>query len=100
MRRWRRLMRSSPGSRIRPTSWKACSRPIRATIPMPEPLDNLARELRSAVLASDHEKATRLVAEYAEALGRHWTALSGNERAASPLPQQSLELLNWVRKMT
>jgi hypothetical protein len=67
---------------------------------MPEPLDNLARELRSAVQASDHEKATRLIAEYTEALGQHWTALSGNQRAASPLPQQSRELLNWVRKMT
>ena len=67
---------------------------------MPEPLDNLARELRSAVLASDHEKATRLTVEYTEALGRQWTALSREQRAASPLPRQSRELLNWVRKMT
>jgi hypothetical protein len=67
---------------------------------MPEPLDNLARELRSAVLASNHEKATRLTMEYAEALGRHWTALSRNERAASPVPKQSRELLNWAREMT
>ena len=38
--------------------------------------------------------------EYAEALGWHWTTLSANERAASPLPKQSRELLNWARKMT
>jgi hypothetical protein len=67
---------------------------------MPEPLDNLARELRSAVLASNHEKATRLTMEYAEALGRHWTTLAANERGASPLPKRSRELLNWAREMT
>ena len=56
---------------------------------MPEPLDNLARELRSAVLASDHEKATRLVAEYAEALGRHWTALT-RDRTRRFAPTQTI----------
>lgn len=67
---------------------------------MPQPLDNLASELRAAVLAADHEKAARLSAEYTEALRVHWTALSARERGASQLPKQSLELLNWVREMT
>ncbi len=67
---------------------------------MPQAPDNLARELRAAVLANDHEKATRLTVEYAAALREHWTLLSQQERAASPLPKQSLELLTWVREMT
>jgi hypothetical protein len=67
---------------------------------MPQPLDNLARDLRAAVLVSDHEKATRLTGEYAEALRRHWMPLSNEERAASPIPNQSIELLTWVREMT
>ena len=62
--------------------------------------DNLARDLRSAVLSEDHEKASRLSAEYTEALRERWTRLSPQERAASPLPQQSRELLAWVRDMT
>jgi hypothetical protein len=52
------------------------------------------------VLASDHEKATRLTAQYTQALGEHWGNLSVEERAASSLPKQSLELLTWVREMT
>ena|ERR1700689_378293 len=63
-------------------------------------LDNVARELRAAVLASNHEKATRLTAEYTVAVRAHWTTLSAQERAASTLPKQSLELLAWVREMT
>jgi hypothetical protein len=67
---------------------------------MPQPQDNLARDLRAAVLANDHEKATRLTVEYTAALREHWSDLSLPERAASPLPKQSLELLTWVREMT
>jgi hypothetical protein len=67
---------------------------------MPPPLNDLARELRAAVLASDHEKARRLTVEYTAALRAHWTTLSAGERAGSPLPKQSLELLTWVREMT
>jgi hypothetical protein len=62
--------------------------------------DNLARQLRAAVLASDHEKASRLTVEYSAALQEHWRLLSGSERAASPIPKQSRELLTWVREMT
>jgi len=62
--------------------------------------DNLARQLRAAVLASDHEKATRLTVEYSAALQEHWRILSAAERAVSPIPKQSRELLTWVREMT
>jgi hypothetical protein len=67
---------------------------------MPQQLDDLARRLRAAVLASDHEKAERLTGEYAEAVREHWISLSAGERAASFVPKQSLELLGWVRDMT
>jgi len=67
---------------------------------MPPPLDNLALQLRAAVLASDHEKATLLTVQYSAALQEHWTALKPKERSASPLPKQSLELLTWGRDMT
>jgi hypothetical protein len=63
-------------------------------------LDSLARELRVAVLANDHEEATRRTTEYSQALSQYWMLLSDAERAASPLPKQSLELLSWVRDMT
>ncbi len=53
-----------------------------------------------AVLASDHEKATRLTVEYIEALRQHWMLLTAEERARSSIPKQSLELLTWVRDMT
>ncbi|MGA2881528.1 MAG: hypothetical protein ABSG13_21470 [Bryobacteraceae bacterium] len=62
--------------------------------------DKLACELRAAVLAGKHEKAERLAAEYTEALRQYWTRLSPQGRAASSLPQQSRELLAWVRDMT
>ncbi len=67
---------------------------------MPHPPDNLARQLRAAVLANDHAKAERLAVEYTAALGEFWKTLSSAERAASSLPKQSLELLTWVREMT
>lgn len=67
---------------------------------MPQPLDKLAHRLRAAVLASDHEKATRLTEEYITALREHWMSLPPAERAASPLRKQSLELLAWAREMT
>ncbi len=67
---------------------------------MPTPQDSLGSELRSAVLANDHQKAMRLSAEYTEALRLHWISLSPGQRAASPLPKQSIELLNWAREMT
>lgn len=67
---------------------------------MPQPLDNLARDLRAAVLAGDHQKGSRLTEEYTSAVRDYWIALSENERAVSPLPKQSLELLRWTRDMT
>jgi hypothetical protein len=67
---------------------------------MPQPPDDLARELRSAVLASDYEEATRCTLQYSAALGQYWTGLSAEQRSTSHLPKQSLELLEWVRKMT
>jgi hypothetical protein len=67
---------------------------------MLETADHLAHELRAAVLASDHENAARLSVQYSAALQEHWMTLSAGERAASSLPTQSLELLNWVREMT
>jgi hypothetical protein len=67
---------------------------------MPQPPDNLARQLRAAVLASDHQTAQRLTVEYTEAMSRYWDLLSDEERAASPIPKQSIELLTWVREMT
>lgn len=62
--------------------------------------DDVARELRAAVLASDHAKATRLTVEYTEAVRRHWIQLSAAERAASSLPKLSTELLTWAREIT
>ena len=63
-------------------------------------LDNLARQLRAAMLASDHEKAARLTVAYTQSLRQYGTLLSPEDRSASGLPQQSLELLKWVREMT
>lgn len=63
------------------------------------PADQLACELRAAVLGVDHEKATRLSAQYTAAVRDQWTQLSAGERAVSPLPRQSMELLTWVREM-
>jgi hypothetical protein len=66
---------------------------------LPTP-DRLAHDLRAAVLAVDHEKASRLSAEYSAALRELWMTLSPEERVASSVPKQALELLNWVRDMT
>jgi hypothetical protein len=66
---------------------------------MLEPPDKLARELRAATLASDHDRAARLTVEYTEALREYWLALSPEERAVSDVPKRSLDLLNWVREM-
>jgi hypothetical protein len=62
--------------------------------------DKLACELRAAVLAGNHEKAERLAVQYTEAVRQLWMLLPAGERALSPLPKQSLELLAWVREMT
>jgi hypothetical protein len=62
--------------------------------------DQVARELRAAVLASDHVKATRLTVEYGEAVRLQWMQLSAGERAASSLPKVSSELLTWAREIT
>jgi len=67
---------------------------------MPQTLDDLAHDLRAAVLASDHPAATHLTVQYTEAVCRRWTLLTAQERSASPLPKQSLDLLTWVREMT
>lgn len=67
---------------------------------MPQPQDNLAHDLRAAVLANDHEDAKRLTMEYTSALREYWLTLSDQERADSSVPKQALELLNWVRDMT
>ncbi len=67
---------------------------------MPPPLDKLAGELRSAVLAGDHALTNRIVPEYAEALARHWEMLTPSERATSSLPGLTRELLGWARGMT
>jgi hypothetical protein len=63
------------------------------------PADQLACQLRAAVLGVDHEKAARLSAEYTAAVRDQWIQLSAEQRAVSPLPQQSIELLAWVREM-
>jgi hypothetical protein len=66
----------------------------------PEQLDNLARQLRSAVLAGDHTGAERVVSEYTQALRQAWDAMPEPQRAASPLPNQVVELWAWAREMT
>jgi hypothetical protein len=62
--------------------------------------DSLAHQLRAAVLGTDYAAALRLVDEYTEALREYWTSLAPGERAVSGVPQQSLELMKWVREMT
>jgi hypothetical protein len=74
---------------------------------MPPVLDNLppadldpnhlARELRAAVLGSDHTQAAGLAEQYTAAVSRQWALMSPAERASSGLPQQSRELLTWAR---
>lgn len=67
---------------------------------MPEPLDKIAREIRSAVLGGDHACAERLIAKYIEALREVWEALPEEARAASDIPKVARELLGWVHEMT
>ena len=67
---------------------------------MPYPLDNIAQEFRSAVLASDHTLAERLASEYARSASQAWESLSESERDTSALPAQARELLTWARGMT
>jgi hypothetical protein len=67
---------------------------------MPRTPDPVAHDLRAAVLASDHVKATRLAVEYGEAVRLQWMQLSAGERAASSLPKVSSELLTWAREIT
>jgi histidinol dehydrogenase len=74
--------------------------PLDSLSPDHSALDHLARELRAAVLATDHSEASRLSTAYTEALRAHWTLLSEQERANSHLPKQSIELLTWAQEMT
>jgi hypothetical protein len=69
---------------------------------MPQPqadLDHnqLASELRAAVLGSDHDQAARLADQYTAAVSRQWMLMSPADRASSGLPKQSRELLTWAR---
>ena len=67
---------------------------------MPQPLDKVAREFRSAVLAADHARAACLASEYRCAVTELWQALPESSRAKSTLPEQATDLLNWARGMT
>ena len=67
---------------------------------MPETLDSVARDFRSAILAADHVQAERLASEYRQALAEAWQNLPDSARADSKLPQQAHELLTWARGMT
>ncbi len=66
---------------------------------MPEALDKLSREFRSAVLGGDHDRAARLVSEYTSALRLFWESLPESERAGSLIPLQAQELLTWASGM-
>jgi hypothetical protein len=59
--------------------------------------NHLARELRAAVLGSDHVQAARLAEQYTAALSGQWALMSPAERASSGIPKQSRELLTWAR---
>ncbi len=63
-------------------------------------LDDLIEEFRLAVHAADHIRAGRLAGEYADTVRRLWEAMPEEERAHSPLPRTSRELLTWARGMT
>lgn len=67
---------------------------------MPQQLDKIANELRSAILAADPANAARLVTEYVEALCQEWEHMPPQDRACSQLPQVAKELLKWARDMT
>jgi hypothetical protein len=67
---------------------------------MPETLDKIAREFRSAILAGEHELAGRLVSAYADAARNVWESLPEAERQTSQIPSVAGELLTWARGMT
>jgi hypothetical protein len=62
--------------------------------------DALARELRAAVLGSDHAQAHRVAGQYAQAVASDWTRMTASERASSGIPKQATELLTWAREIT
>jgi len=61
--------------------------------------DKIARDLRAALLAEDHDRAGALAAEYAGAIGAAWNRLSDSQRGASEMPKHALELLAWSRDL-
>ena len=61
-------------------------------------LDRVARAFRAAVIAREGKRAARLSQAYGLAVARAWKSLSARERANSPLPAQTLELLGWAQK--
>lgn len=65
-----------------------------------QPLDKIANEFRSAILAADHTSAAGLVTEYVEAVRQAWELMPAHERAASQLPVQARELLAWAQNVT
>ncbi len=65
-----------------------------------EKVRQISLKFRSAILAGDHALAGQLASEYALALRELWELLPEDERAASPVPQQSAELLTWAHRMT
>ena len=67
---------------------------------MPEPLDKLSLQFRSAVLAGDHPGAEQLALQYIEALRKMWESLPERDRAVSLIPNQASELLGWARDVT
>lgn len=60
------------------------------------PSDDIARDLRGAILTGDHAEASRLAEQYQRALAGEWQGMSQRERAASDLPRRSRELLTWA----
>lgn len=65
-----------------------------------QPLDKIANEFRSAILAADHAGAAGLVTEYVEAVRQAWELMPADERAASEMPVQARELLAWAQNVT
>lgn len=63
-------------------------------------VDQASRQLRAAVIAADHAGAERASSSYVEALQKLWEALPEQERAGSPIPARTRELLAWAREMT
>ncbi|HTA71256.1 MAG TPA: hypothetical protein VK776_23380 [Bryobacteraceae bacterium] len=63
-------------------------------------LERAARELRAAVIASDHARAEGAVHRYVQAVRQNWEALPELERGGSSIPAKACELLAWARQMT